>query len=105
MKVHKLMELLAECDPDAFVTVGLAAGADDYAARVSDTPPPLLWFHVEEQGDCGYSGFPHLAGLDQVVITASLDRDGLTAADADGDQFGTIIPPDFGTGLRPADGR
>jgi hypothetical protein len=99
VKVKRLIEILQDCDPEAFVTVDLPNISQEYLAKLVETPACLLHFLIEEQAGCSYSGYPHLPGTDQVVISPSLDGVFFTIEADDleeGEELaGTLVPPDF----------
>ncbi|WP_020469401.1 hypothetical protein [Zavarzinella formosa] len=74
MKVKKLIDLLQELDPEAFVTIGLPESNPEYLSRLNDRPACLLWFYVSQESRCSYSDFPQMPLMNQVTINVSLDK-------------------------------
>jgi hypothetical protein len=90
MKVKRLIELLQSCDPEAFIGIGFPNINPEYVRRLTDKPPCLLYFGIEERSNCSHSHYPHIPPMAEVIIDAGLD-----ASDFDAESFETVVEPDF----------
>jgi hypothetical protein len=75
LKVKQLIALLQQCDPEAFVSIGLDNIRTKHVKKLVEAPAHLLYFFIDQRNSASYSGYEHHRPSNEVALVAGLSRD------------------------------